>query len=123
MADIVNTHHDLLEGQHQKRRGGASIGKAISLVSVNAKSKGTGAAKLWEVWKTYKDVAHLVTAAVLVSAEAQIRHRMKPYGLKLHEFQPYRMAMALPDLVISVAMTIEKFGLEFVPYGSNRATF
>ena len=119
VADVVHTHHDLWQGQHQKRRGGASIGKAISLVSENAKSKGTGAAKLWEIWKTYKDVAHLVTAAVLVAAEAQTRHRREPYGLKLREFQPYRMAMALPDLVIAVAMTIEKFGLEFVPYGRS----
>ncbi len=33
------------------------------------------------------------------------------------------MAMLLPDLVISVAMTIEKFGLEFVPVGRNEPLF
>ncbi len=123
VADIVHLFYDLAQGQHQKRRGGASVGKAVSLINANAKSKGTGAAKLWEIWKTYKDVAHLATAAVLVSAETQTRHRIKPYGLRFNEFQPYRMAMLLPDLVISVAMTIEKFGLEFVPVGRNEPLF
>jgi hypothetical protein len=92
VADIVHLHHDLTQGHHQERRGGASVGKAISLIAANAKSKGTSAAKLWEIWKTYSDVAHLVPAAVLISGEAQTRHRMAPYGLKLHQFQPYPMA-------------------------------
>jgi hypothetical protein len=43
VADIVNAHSDLIAGQHQARRGGASIGKAITLVEANAKSSGTGA--------------------------------------------------------------------------------
>ena len=67
-ADIVHLHYDMTSGGHQKRRGGPSVGKAIFLVDAIAKSKGTGTAKLWEIWKTYKDVAHLVAAAVLVSA-------------------------------------------------------
>ena len=114
VADIVHLHYDLTKGQHQQRRGGASVGKAISLIAAKAKSKGTGTAKLWENWTTYKDVAHLVTAAVLVSAEAQTRHREAPYGLKLHQLQPYRMAMLLPELVISIAMSIENYGLQCV---------
>jgi hypothetical protein len=117
VADIVHLHYDLTQGRHQERRGGASVGKAISLIAANAKSKGTGTAKLWENWKTYKDVAHLVTAAVLVSAEAQTRNRKAPYGLKLHQLQPYRMAMLLPELVISIAMTIEVYGLQCVAAG------
>jgi len=117
VADIVHMHSDLAQGRHQERRGGASVGKAIALIDVNAKSKGTGSAKLWEIWKTYKDVAHLVTAAVLVCADAQTRHRMAPFRLKLHQFQPYRMAMLLPELVISVAMTIERYGLEYLAHG------
>jgi len=110
VADIVHLHYDLAHGEHEKRRGGPSVGKAISLIAGNAEAKGTGTAKLWEIWKTYKDVAHLVTAAVLVAAEAQTRHRTAPYGLKLHQLQPYRMAMLLPELVISVAMSIEDHG-------------
>ena len=123
VADIVHLHSDLRQGGHQERRGGASVGKAISLIAANAKSKGTGTAKLWENWKTYKDVAHLVTAAVLVSAEAQNQHRKAPYGLKLHQLQPYRMAMLLPELVISVAMTIEAYGLQFVGAGRTKPMF
>jgi hypothetical protein len=123
IADIVHLHHDLVQGGHQKGRGGASVGKAISLINANAKSKGTGTAKLWEIWKIYKDVAHLVTAAVLVSAEAQIQHRRAPYGLKLHQFQPFRMAMLLPELVISVAMAIENDGLQYVPHGRAEPMF
>jgi hypothetical protein len=123
VADIVHKHCDLAKGRHQERRGGASVGKVISLINANAKSKGTGTAKLWEIWKTYKDAAHLITAAVLVSGEAQTRHRMAPYGLKLHQFQPYRMAMLLPELVISVAMTLEKYGVEYLPHGRTEPLF
>jgi len=119
VADIVHLHYDLSQGQHQRRRGGASVGKAIALIDANAKSKGTGAAKLWEIWKRYKDAAHLIIAAVLVSAEAQTRNRKEPYGIRLHQFQPYRMALLMPELVIAVALMIEKYGLEFVT--PNRA--
>jgi hypothetical protein len=114
VADIVHLHYDLAQGRHQQRRGGASVGKAISLIAANAKSKGTGSAKLWENWTTYKDVAHVVTAALLVSAEAQTRHRKAPYGLKLQQLQPYRIAMLVPELVIAIAMSIEGYGLKCV---------
>jgi len=123
IADIVHLHYDLTRGQHQERRGGPSVGKAISLVDSLAKSKGTGTAKLWEIWKTYKDVAHLVTAAVLVAGEAQTRHRQAPSGLGLQELMPYRMAMRLPDLVIAVAMTIESYGLRSVAHGRREPMF
>ena len=123
IADIVHLHQDLAHGRHQERRGGASVGKVISLISANAKSKGTGTAKLWEIWTTYKDVAHLVTAAVLVSAEAKTRHQKAPYGVRLHQFQPYRMAMLLPELVISVAMTIEDYGLGHAARGRTEPMF
>src|SRR5262245_78255 len=118
-SDIVHHHFDFDRGQHQKTRGGASVGKAIALIDAIAKSKGTGAAKLWDIWKSYKDVAHLITATVLISGEATARHRKAPYQAKLHQFQPYRMAMLLPDLVISVAMSIESYGLP--PCGTYRA--
>jgi hypothetical protein len=123
VADIVHLHQDVAHGGHQQRRGGPSVGKAISLIDANAKSKGTGRAKLWEIWTTYKDVAHLVTAALLVSAEAKTRHQKAPYGLRFHQFQPYRMAMLLPDLVISVAMTFENYGLGHVAYGRTEPMF
>jgi hypothetical protein len=123
IADIVHHHYDLVQGQHQKQRGGASIGKAIALVAATATSKGTGSAKLWEIWKTYKDVAHLITAAVLVSAEAQMRHRKAPHVRKLHQLQPHRMAMLLPDLIIAVAIAIERYGLEHVAQSRTEPMF
>src|SRR5271168_317458 len=123
VADIVHLHCDLVQGRHQEARAGASIGKAISLINANARSKGTSASKLWEIWAANKDVAHLITAAVLVSADAQTRHRLAPYGLRLHQFQPYRIAMLLPELVISVAMTIESYGLRQVAHGRTEPLF
>jgi hypothetical protein len=123
VADIVHLHLDLAHGGHQQRRGGTSLGKAIALIAANAKSKGTGTAKLWEIWKTYKDVAHIVTAAVLVAAEAQTRHRSTPYGLKLHQLQPYRMAMLLPELVLAVALSIEDYGLQQTAHGQTEPMF
>jgi hypothetical protein len=70
VADIFHVYCDLIGGQHQERRGGPSIGKAITLVAATAKSWGTSPANLWKLWGTYKDVAHLVTAATLICAEA-----------------------------------------------------
>jgi hypothetical protein len=118
LADIVHLHYDLAHGRHLERRGGASVGKAIALIDAKARSKGTGAARLWEIWTDYKDVAHLVTAAVLISAEAKTRHQIAPFLL-----QPYRMAMLLPDFVISVAMDFENFGLQHVAYGRTEPMF
>jgi hypothetical protein len=118
VADIVHLHYDLVHGRHQERRGGASVGKAISLINANAKSKGTGSAKLWEIWTGYKDVAHLVTAAVLVSAEAKTQHQVAPFLL-----QPYRTAMLMPELVIAVAMTFENHGLHQVAQARTQPMF
>jgi hypothetical protein len=118
VADIFHLHRDLVEGEHQARRGGPSIGKAITLAEANAKSRGTGAATLWSDWSAYKDVAHLVTAATLISAEARTRYRNQPFepsGLWFDRFTPFQMAMLMPDLVLAVALEFERLGLSFVP--------
>jgi hypothetical protein len=80
VADIFHHYCDLIAGKHQERRGGPSIGKAITIVSASAKSRGTGEANLWKVWGDYKDVAHLVTSAALVCAEVRTRFRNLPPG-------------------------------------------
>src|ERR1041385_963647 len=67
VADIFNQHYDLSVGGHQRRRGGPSIGKAVELTTAQSEGRGTGKANLWRSWKTYKDVAHLVTAATILS--------------------------------------------------------
>ena len=46
VADVFHCYCDLINGQHQERRGGPSIGKAIALVGAKAKNRGTGAATL-----------------------------------------------------------------------------
>jgi hypothetical protein len=114
VADIFHCYCDLIEGQHQKRRGGPSIGKAITLVSANAKNWGTGEANLWELWGAYKDVAPLVTAATLICAEARVRFRERPpgpSGLSVTQFVPFQMALLMPDLALAVAMEFERYGL------------
>jgi hypothetical protein len=117
VADILHHHFDLSQGQHQSRRGGASLGKAIHLVASNAASVGTGAAKLWENWKAYKDVAHLVTAAILITAEAQVR------GLRHLQMQPVRIVMLVPELVLGVARSFERYGLEAEVHGREEPLF
>jgi hypothetical protein len=122
VADVIHTQYDLVEGQHQARRGGPSIGKAITLVDANAKSCGTGAATLWKTWSTYKDVAHLVAAATLTAAEARTRFRNKPFepfGLWFDQFIPFQMAMLMPDLVLAVGLEFERVGLSAVPHGAH----
>ena len=52
VADILSLHYDLVQGEHQKRRGGASIGKAIALAAANINSRGAGTANLWPNFNT-----------------------------------------------------------------------
>ena len=114
VADIFHVHCDLIGGRHQERRGGPSIGKAITLVEATTKSWGTGAANLWKLWGTYKDVAHLVTAATLICAEAREWSRgrsLGPFGLSATQIIPFQMALLMPDFVLAVAMQFERYGL------------
>ena len=123
IADIVQRHHGLTIGDHQKHRGGASVGKAITLVAAQAKSKGTGVSKLWEIWKNYQDVAHLIVAAVEISYDARLRNQQAPFVRHLHELQPYEMAMLMPDLVLAVAMSWQNYGLDHVSWGGKEPLF
>jgi hypothetical protein len=118
VADIFHLHCDLNEGSHQTRRGGASIEKAIELVAAQSKGIGTGKANLWNTWKTYKDVAHLVTAATIITADAHERARVKPFGefgLAPEQLQPLKIAMLLPDFVLAVGLSLQSYGLANVP--------
>jgi hypothetical protein len=69
VADIFHIHHDMTQGGHQERRGGASIGKAKAVVSKTRRTRGGSEASQSESWASYKDVAHLAAAAVIVAAE------------------------------------------------------
>jgi hypothetical protein len=119
VAAVFHCYGDLIDGQHQERRGGPSIGKAITLVKANAKGRGTGAATLWQLWERYKDVAHLVTAATLICGEARTRAHNAPFwpfGLSRHQCGPFQIAMLMPDLVLAVALEFEQRGLTQVPH-------
>jgi hypothetical protein len=114
VADVLHAYCDLVDGHHQARRGGPSIGKAITLVAAKAKSRGTGAANVWHLWKKYKDVAHLVSAAALISKDARNRYWERPFqpgGLSVYQFSPFQMAMMMPDLVLAVGFEFERRGL------------
>jgi hypothetical protein len=118
IADILHIHYDMVQGHHQARRGGPSIGKAITLVDAKAKSRGTGTATLWKKWSSYKDVAHLASAAALICKEARTRYRNKPLwpgGLSWNQFIPLQMTMLMPDLVLAVGLEFERVGLSAVP--------
>jgi hypothetical protein len=110
VSDIFHLYCDLVDGDHQERRGGPSIGKAITLVAAKAKSRGTGEANLWKLWSDYKDVAHLVTSAVLVCAEVRKRLKGKPTKLSPTQYVPFNMALLMPDLVLGVALDFERLG-------------
>jgi hypothetical protein len=119
VADVLHRLCDLAEGRHQARRGGPSVGKAITLVEAIAKSRGTSVASLWKNWSTYKDVAHVVTAATLICAEARNVSRRQPFGpfgLSVDQIIPFQMAMLMPDLVLAVALEFERHGLSVVPH-------
>jgi hypothetical protein len=117
-ADILHHHYDLAQGEHQKGRGGPSVGKAIHLIATNAKTKGTGKSILWQIWRDYKDVSHLVTAANLVAAEAQHRSRTEQWRI-VPRLQPVQVTHLLPDLVLAVGLTFEKYGLDAPVHGSE----
>lgn len=119
IADIVHLHFDLHRGGHQRYRGGVSVGKAITVIGGSATSKGTGASRLWELWTRYKDGAHLIAAAVHISAEAHTMERKDPFLRDTSELQPYRVAMLLPDLVLSVGISFEKHGLAVSPHSRD----
>jgi hypothetical protein len=126
VADVFHTYCDLIDGQHQQRRRGPSIGKAITLVAAKAKSRGTGAANLWLCWKKYKDVAHLVTAATLVCSDVRRRFGDEPLGqfaLSVDQYGPFQMTMLMPDLILAVALELERYGLSHVPFAQTESTF
>jgi hypothetical protein len=60
----------------------------------------------------YKDVAHLVTAAVIVSADMNERHKQISLDLTLRKLLPFRITLLMPELIIGLAMTIERYGLQ-----------
>ncbi len=121
VADIFNVHHDLTEGGHQKRRGGASVGKAKTVVLKTRRTRGRSEASQSESWASYKDVAHLASAAVIVAADARERLKIKAFGPlalpDLEFLQPFVISMMLPELVLSLGLYLQNYGLGQIAYG------
>ena len=94
VADIVHLHHDIANGGHQEKRGGASVGKAIHLLSKLSKSKGTGEARLWKIWKpgATSRISSLAMSD-LVSADMNERHKQISLDLTLRKLLPFRITL------------------------------
>src|SRR5262249_53719130 len=116
VADIVSFHYDLRCGGHLEARGGSSVGQSIFLFCKLAQRKGTGKANLWKIWETFKDVAHLATAVIIVCADLKERPSL---GVEPQQLLPLRVALLIPELVIAVALELEKYGLNYVPTVRN----
>jgi hypothetical protein len=123
VADLVHLHLDIDQGGHLKSRGGASVGKAVYLLSKTAKTRGTRPANAWKSWEKYKDVAHLIAAAILVCGDMDTIHRKKSLGLDLQQLLPLRVVLLVPELIIAVGLAYEKYGLAYVPKGGTQPMF
>lgn len=119
VADIVNIHYGLSQGGHQDARGGASVGKAISLVSARTKRRGAKQATLWRNWKIHKDVAHLIAASIAICLSVQSSHRKSPFGIGLLDLHPISVACVVPDLVLGLGLTYQEYGLNSTPKGGG----
>jgi len=127
-ADVFHLYYDMATGAHQSHRGGATISKAVHLAAKNTKSLGTSEPTFWSAWKAFRDVAPLVTASILVWANARIVFRGEYVAAsRTHDdadpitpdqLTPCHMALLLPDLVLAVGRSFEELALSRT---SNRA--
>jgi hypothetical protein len=121
VADVLNVHHDLSAGRHHEHRGGASVGKAKAIISKTRRAGGRSEASQSESWASFKDVAHLVTAAVIAAADARERMKIKSFGPlalpALQLLQPFVISMMLPEVVLSLGLYLQDYGLRQIPYG------
>jgi hypothetical protein len=125
VGDILSIHYDLTAGGHQRRRGGPSIGKAVSIAAARVKARGARPANLWRAWEAYKDVAHLVTAATIIRADVRERAKVKAIGefaLPSGQLQPFHITMLMPDFVLSVALSLQEYGLKNIPQSREQPT-
>jgi hypothetical protein len=122
VAGILHLHYDMTAGNHMKKRGGASVGKIIDLIAAQSRSKGRSAASSWTIWTEFKDVAHLITAAVLLSAEAKVRSGREGWSQRA-QLSPYRVVMLCPQAVLAVGQSLQKYGLDFAVHARRDPLF
>jgi hypothetical protein len=120
VADLLHRHYDMTTGNHMRGRGGASIRKVIDLKAAQSRSKGRSAASLWRVWTEFKDVAHLVTAAMLLLADAKTRIVREGWSAQL---SAYRIVMLVPEAVLAVGKSFQQYGLDVEVHGRDDPLF
>ena len=122
VSEILHRHYDMSAGGHMQQRGGASVGKVIELIAKNSQVKGRGATRLWTFWAEFKDVAHLVTAANLISAEAKARSGREGWSHSA-QLSPYRVVMLAPEAVLAVGKSLQEYGLEVAVHARHDPLF
>src|SRR5262249_2889837 len=120
VAETLHGHYDMTAGNHMKRRGGASVGKVVELITANSRIKGRSSATVWAIWAEFKDVAHLVTAAVLLLAEAKMRGEREGWGAQL---SAHRVVMLAPEAVLAVGKSLQQYGLDVEVHGREDPLF
>lgn len=95
------------------------MGKTIYLASKRVKRRGAKQPSLWRHWKEYKDVAHLIAAAILVCFDMQTRNRQKPFVSGFQDLLPMRVVCLLPELIIGIGLTYGKYGLSSAAKGDK----
>jgi hypothetical protein len=121
VADVLHLYYDMATGGHQSRRGGATISKAAHLAAKNTKSLGTSEPTFWSAWKTYKDVATAVTAAIIIWDNTRRVFKNEYLGafrthddaepITLDQLSPFHITLLMPDFVLAVARSFEDFAL------------
>lgn len=121
VADVFHLYYDIATGDHQSRRGGPTISKAVHLAAKNTKTLGTSEPTFWSAWKAFKDVAPLVTAAVLIWDNTRrvfegdylgaFRTHDDAEPIMLDQLSPFHVVLLMPDFVLAVARSFEEFAL------------
>jgi hypothetical protein len=110
-ANILHYHYDMTAGNYMKQRGGASIRKVIDLIAAQSRNKGRSDATSWAIWAEFKDVAHLVTAAVMLSYDAKLRSGREGSGQPA-QLSAYRVVMLAPEGVLAIGKSWQEYCLD-----------
>jgi hypothetical protein len=117
VADLVHLHYDMSTGKYMRRRGGASIRKAIDLKVAQSRSKGHSRPSQWRVWIEFKNVAHLVAAAMLLLGNAEAE--MRTEGDRSPHLSAYGVVMLAPEAVLAVGKSWQEYGLNVAVHGRD----
>jgi hypothetical protein len=92
------------------------------LIAAQSRSKGRSAASSWTVWTEFKDVAHLVTAAVLLLADAKVRTGREGWSQPV-VLSAYRVVVLAPQAVLAIGKSLQEYGLDVEVHGREGPLF